>query len=89
VFSRTRGSVKAVDEVSFTIEPGETLGLVGESGCGKTTLGLAVRSTDGTNCGLVFGLRERLWRGSTRRSYEAPAEATNDLSGPYGPLTPD
>lgn len=35
-------TVKAVDDVSFTIAPGETLGLVGESGCGKTTLGRAI-----------------------------------------------
>ena len=41
-FSRVRETVKAVDDVSFRIEPGETLGLVGESGCGKTTLGRAV-----------------------------------------------
>jgi oligopeptide transport system ATP-binding protein len=34
--------VKAVDDVSFTMQPGETLGLVGESGCGKTTLGRAI-----------------------------------------------
>ena len=41
-FGRAHESVKAVDNVSFTIAPGETLGLVGESGCGKTTLGRAI-----------------------------------------------
>jgi oligopeptide/dipeptide ABC transporter ATP-binding protein len=39
VFSRTVGQVKAVDDVSFDISAGKTLGLVGESGCGKTTVG--------------------------------------------------
>jgi oligopeptide transport system ATP-binding protein len=42
LFSRVHAHVKAVDDVSFTIAPGETLGLVGESGCGKTTLGRAI-----------------------------------------------
>jgi oligopeptide transport system ATP-binding protein len=42
VFSRRKEVVRAVDGVSFTIEVGETLGLVGESGCGKTTVGRAV-----------------------------------------------
>jgi oligopeptide transport system ATP-binding protein len=42
VFSRTQAWVKAVDDVSFTVAPGETVGLVGESGCGKTTLGRAI-----------------------------------------------
>lgn len=36
------GHVKAVDKVSFYVEEGETLGLVGESGCGKTTLGRCI-----------------------------------------------
>ncbi len=39
---RTVGHVYAVDDVSFTIGPGETLGLVGESGCGKTTVGRTI-----------------------------------------------
>jgi len=42
VFSKVVGQVKAVDDVSFTINRGETLGLVGESGCGKTTAGRSI-----------------------------------------------
>ena len=41
-FGKTKEFVKAVDDVSFEVYPGETLGLVGESGCGKTTLGRAI-----------------------------------------------
>ena len=42
VFSRTVGYVKAVDDVSFALPRGKTLGLVGESGCGKTTVGRTI-----------------------------------------------
>jgi oligopeptide transport system ATP-binding protein len=42
LLSRTVGYVKAVDDVSFDIKPGQTLGLVGESGCGKTTVGRTI-----------------------------------------------
>mgnify|MGYP000966240072 CR=1 FL=1 len=42
MFRRASEFVRAVDDVSFRIEPGETVGLVGESGCGKTTLGRAI-----------------------------------------------
>ena len=53
VFSRTRtGDVKAVQNVSFDVNKGETLGLVGESGCGKSTIGRCIlkleEPTDGT-----------------------------------------
>ncbi len=59
------GHIKAVDGVSFDIAPGETVGLVGESGCGKTTLGRCVAGlSDPTNGGVYFGLetatKERL-----------------------------
>ena len=54
LMSRNRGThVKAVDDVSFRLDRGETLGLVGESGCGKTTLGRCIlqleRPTSGGN----------------------------------------
>ncbi|HOT58616.1 MAG TPA: ATP-binding cassette domain-containing protein, partial [Spirochaetales bacterium] len=41
-YHTSKGAVKALDDVSFSLKEGETLGLVGESGCGKTTTGVAL-----------------------------------------------
>lgn len=61
ILSRTIGQIRAVDGVSFTLNRGETLGMVGESGCGKTTLGrCALRLIEPTAGGIVFNGRNLL-----------------------------
>ena len=56
---RTTGHVRAVDNVSFDVYEGETLGLVGESGCGKTTTGRAIlRALEPTGGEVTFKMRD-------------------------------
>jgi ABC-type oligopeptide transport system ATPase subunit len=54
VFQRVVANVQAVDDVSFTIKEGECLGLVGESGCGKTTVGRTMLRLTEPTAGAVF-----------------------------------
>ncbi len=54
VFQRVVGLVKAVDDITFQIEKGETLGLVGESGCGKTTTGRCILQLNRATSGKIF-----------------------------------
>ena len=59
ILQRTSGHVRAVDEVSFEIYDGETLGLVGESGCGKTTVGRALMgAVEATGGSVKFTTRD-------------------------------
>src|SRR5262245_29736062 len=87
LFSQTIGHVSAVDDVSFIIAPGTTLGVVGESGCGKTTTAkLVLRLEDPTAGELLFEGRDlqsmdadgiRAYRRSVQAVFQDPFASLN------------
>ncbi len=87
-FGRTVGHVRAVDDVSFQIAPGETLGLVGETGCGKTTAGRTLLRLIEPTAGQIFveGRDVTTVRGRELRSLRRNLQIV--FQDPFGSLNP-
>ena len=88
VFSRVYDHVKAVDDVSLEVFEGETLGLVGESGCGKTTLGRSILRLAEPTGGKVWfdGIEVTALKGQALRDFRKQAQIV--FQDPYSSLNP-
>lgn len=88
VFGRTYAHIKSVDDVSFDVYPGETLGLVGESGCGKTTLGRSIlRLVEPTSGNVIFEGRD-ITKLNNKELREYRKQAQIIFQDPYSSLNP-
>ena len=88
VFSRVYDHVKAVDDVNIEVYEGETLGLVGESGCGKTTLGRSILRLAEPTGGKVWfnGIEVTALKGQDLRDFRRQAQIV--FQDPYSSLNP-
>ncbi len=87
-FQRSSGSVKAVDDVSFFIKKGETFGLVGETGCGKTTVARAIlRLIPHTSGEALYG-GINLFKLRSRDMFKVRREIQVIFQDPYASLSP-
>ncbi len=85
---RRIGEIKAVDDVSFTVRRGETLGLVGESGCGKTTLGRAILRLEKPTSGDIYFDGENVTQMRAGRLRRLRRQAQFIFQDPFTSLDP-
>ena len=87
-FLGAKASLHAVKDVSFTIGRGETLGLVGESGCGKTTVGRMILKLEKTSSGDIVFAGESLVQASAARMQALRRQIQVIFQDPYASLNP-
>lgn len=88
IFKRTVGHVKAVDDVSFELPEGKTLAIVGESGCGKTTVGKAISRLVKAYAGAVHFEEQNILRLSEKKMRNLRSHFQMIFQDPYSAMDP-